>query len=208
VRSTPWYRPYANWTQVFTGFIAMFGTVFMTFVLMMLAARWSPSRALGTLLATAGLSAFGAIWLTFAWRLHRTALVISDVGVRVRWLLQTRTVPWEQVKDFSTGQNVRDPGRLWVELADGGRMRTPVRRFEGFFMSTVRDGGSRLRRQAYDDLLRTLNHELRAARARASKGAAPPPSPTSPESGKRPPAPIKLRSSAPADDRPAQTRGD
>jgi hypothetical protein len=99
--------------------------------------------------------------LTFSWRLQRTALVISDKGVRVRWLLKTRTMRWSEIKGFRFDDDVLDVVRLWIDLADGQRVRAPVQQvYFTPYGSRVKDGGARLRHVAADKLLHDLDNEL------------------------------------------------
>ncbi len=109
---------------------------------------------------------FPGIWLTFAWRLARIGLVVSDVGVRIRWLLRTRTFGWNQVKGFHTARDILAPGRLWIESTDGNRVRAPIQRVRRMFFGSMRaDGGAWLTPDRYDALLRTLNSRLAVAQS-------------------------------------------
>ncbi len=153
-----WRRPYPDAFRVFTGFIAVTGTAFAVVVSTMIATHW---RA-GMLLPVAGIGGFLGVWLTVAWRLHRTALLIGDAGVRARWLLRTRTIPWSQVSRFRTAPDFLVRERLWIVLVDGRMVRTPVQRASGVFGSALSDGGTWLRGSRYNTLLDSLTSEVRS----------------------------------------------
>lgn len=153
-----WRRPYPDPSRVFTGFIAIAGTAFAVVVATMIATHWRS----GMVLPVAGIGGFLGVWLTVAWRLHRTALLIGDTGVRVRWLLHTRTIPWLQVSRFHTAPDILVRARLWIVLVDGRTVRTPVQRASGVFGSMLRDGGTWLRGSRYEALLDTLTSEARS----------------------------------------------
>jgi hypothetical protein len=80
----------------------------------------------------------------------------------VRWLLRTRTVPWSQIAQFRTAPDFLVGKRLWIVLADGRTVRTPVQGVTGMFGVRLNDGGTRLRGSRYDDLLDTLVREMRS----------------------------------------------
>jgi hypothetical protein len=71
-----WTRPYEDRMQLFTGTLATFGTLIFAFVALQMAAHWERVPVVAVL-TVAG---FAALWLTFAWRLHRTALVPTARG--------------------------------------------------------------------------------------------------------------------------------
>ncbi len=146
-----WTRPYEDPMRLFTGTFAVLGTLFFAFVAFQMAARWQ-QVPLAAVLAFTG---FAAVWLTFAWRLHRTALVVSRWGVRVRWLWRTHTVVWEQVRGFHSGPDWLVPERLWLQLCDGTKVRTPVRRRRATAYR-LRDGGTVLASERYEELLADL----------------------------------------------------
>jgi hypothetical protein len=111
---------------------------------------------------------FVAFLLTVTWRLHRTALVTSDSAVRVRWLLKTRTMPWHEISGFRFDEDVLEVDRLWIDLADGRRVRTPVQRVARMWNgSKLSDGGAWLLHDAAHELLHNLNRELQARRTTA-----------------------------------------
>ncbi|WP_246608043.1 hypothetical protein [Paractinoplanes toevensis] len=153
-----WRRPYRDAFRVYTGFIAVAGTVFALVVATMIATHWRSGRVL----PVAGVGGFLGVWLTLAWRLHRTALLVGDAGVRVRWLLRTRTIPWSRVSRFRTAPDVLVRERLWIVLIDGRMVRTPVQRASGVFGSVLSDGGTWLRGSRYDTLLDALTGEMRS----------------------------------------------
>ena len=99
--------------------------------------------------------------LALMWRFARTGLVVSDAGVRVRWLLHTRTFGWDQVRRFHTARDILAPGSLWIELIDGRQVRPPVQRVRRmFFGSMLADGGAWLTPDRYEALLHTLYSRL------------------------------------------------
>jgi hypothetical protein len=159
---TIWKPPYRDPFRAVTAFSAMFASVVACAFVAAVVTSNVPFPA------AAGLVALMALVLTSAWRFHRTALVTSDRGVRVRWLVDTRTVGWHEIKRFRFGVDVMAMDRLWIDLNDGRQIRTPVQRvprFAGLF--GFRDGGTRLRSGACEDLLRVLDQQLQASRAAA-----------------------------------------
>jgi Bacterial PH domain len=133
-------------------------------------AQWrdvSVAGALGALV----IGGFAVVWVTFAWRLYRTALVVGERGVRIRWLLFTRTIPWSSIKEFRTWPD-RTVVRLVVVLVDGRRLRTAVQRKPRLlYISMIHDGGTLLRPGPYERMLSELN-ALRVAAHSASPSAA------------------------------------
>ncbi|MDG4818335.1 PH domain-containing protein [Micromonospora sp. WMMD956] len=153
-----WTRPYADPMRWFTGAIASAGTMVCLFAGLQIVTHWERIAPIQVL----PVAAFFSVWLTLAWRLHRTALVVSPAGVRVRWLWATRTVPWERVDGFRTGSDWLVADRLWIALGDGTELRTPVRRRTPEPV-TLRDGGTALAAGPYADLLATLDRWRAAA---------------------------------------------
>jgi hypothetical protein len=153
-----WRRPYRDSSRVFTGFITMAGTAFAVVVATMIATHWQSDKVP----QVAGIGGFLGLWLTVAWRLHRTALLVGNEGVRVRWLLRTRTIPWSQVSRFQTAPDVLVRARLWIVLIDGRTVRTPVQRGSGVVGSALHDGGTWLRGSSYNTLLDSLTAEARS----------------------------------------------
>jgi hypothetical protein len=114
------------------------------------------------------------IWLMFAWRFARIGLVISDVGVRIRWIHRTRTFGWGQVERFYTARDILAPARLWIELTDGSQVRTPIQRVRHMLLgSPLADGGPWLTPDRYEALLRTLYSRLALARSARATEALP-----------------------------------
>ena len=160
-----WRRPYPDVFRVVTGLIAGAGTAFAIVVAAMLATHWRSGMAL----PAAGISGFIGVWLTLAWRLHRTAMVVGSAGIRVRWLLRTRTIPWPQIDEFDTAPDVLVRERLWIVLVDGRKVRTPIQRVSGAFGSALNDGGTWLRGSDYNNLLRFLRSEMQLRGAEPGK---------------------------------------
>jgi hypothetical protein len=156
---TTWSRPYRDPFRIATGFVALFASPFAClgfFAIFVVGGGGVPFAALSLFIATV------------AWRLHRTALVVSDIGVRVRWLVKTRTVRWHEVDGFRFKPDLLGVDRLWIDLADGRHIRTPVQRVHRWMNPTrLSDGGTWLLYDACDELLRSLESRLR------SRGAAP-----------------------------------
>lgn len=138
----------------------MAGTIFAVVVATTIAKHW---RSL-MVAPVAGVSGFLGVWLTVAWRFHRTALLVGDAGIRVRWLLRTRTMPWSQVDQFQTAPDFLVRARLWIVLIDGRMVRTPVQRASGIFGSALNDGGTRLRASRYDTLIASLTGQAQSHR--------------------------------------------
>lgn len=156
---TSWTTPYKDSWRVLPYGIAVIGTTFAAFGIGIVA---TPAQSVGAVLIV--LPFLGA-WLTFAWRLARTGLVISDAGVRVRWLHRTRTFSWNRVERFHTARDILAPGRLWIELTDGIQVRTPIQRVRHLVLgSPLSDGGTWLTPDRYEALLRTLNNRLALVR--------------------------------------------
>jgi hypothetical protein len=158
-----WVRPYEDPVRALLYVLAMVGTVFAAVVGVLMAVAWQ-QVSVGEVLIVVS---FFAVWLTFAWRFARTALVVSDEGVRLRWLLRTRTLRWDQVREFYTARDGVISQRLWIELSDGTRVRTPVQRARYPTFGPMRrgDSGSLLNPMRYESMLRNLDHWLAAARA-------------------------------------------
>ncbi|WP_080636844.1 hypothetical protein [Salinispora vitiensis] len=146
-----WTRPYEDPMRLFTGTLAVLGSSFFAFIAFQMATRWQEVP----LAAVSAFTGFAAVWLTFVWRLHRTALVVSRSGVRVRWLWRTRTVAWGQVRGFYSAPDWLVPERLWLQLCDGTKVRTPVRRRHAI-VNRLRDGGTDLASDRYEGLLADL----------------------------------------------------
>lgn len=156
---TRWTRPYADPARPLTGGLALFGSAFFVLGAILMAISW---RQVSVAEVIAFIS-FAMAWLTLMWRFHRTALLVSESGVRLRWLLVTRTFAWAQIHAFETGRDILVPARLWVVLADGRRVRTPAQRAQRLsFGSSFADGGTGLRPEAYGRLLSILRRRLAA----------------------------------------------
>jgi hypothetical protein len=153
-----WRRPYPDAFRLLSGFIAVAGTVFAVVVAAMLATHWRSLMAL----PVAGIGGFIGVWLTAAWRFHRTALLVGDAGIRVRRLLRTRTIPWSQISQFQTAPDILVRERLWIVMVDGQRVRTPIQRASGVFGTALNDGGTRLRGSRYNSLLSALSSEMQS----------------------------------------------
>jgi len=161
-----WIRPYHDPVRVVTGGLAMFGSAFFAFTAVMMVAQWRET----TVIEAVVLVGFAAVWLTFLWRLHRTALLVGFRGARVRWLLRTRTIPWHQIREFRTRKE-RSITRLFIALIDGTMVRTPVQRLRGrLFGSVLSDGGTWLLPEPYDQTLSYLQTRLSDARSREVAG--------------------------------------
>jgi hypothetical protein len=95
---------------VFTGFLAMtMSAMACVFAAGFFVGHWTIgpwARIPATL--------FVAFLLTFTWRLNRTALVISDNGVRARWLLKTRTMRWQEINGFLRCPEFLGGRDVWV----------------------------------------------------------------------------------------------
>ncbi len=157
-----WIRPHDDPVRVVTGGLAMFGSAFFAFAAVTMVAQWRETTVIkaGVLVGSA------AVWLTFMWRRHRTALLVGARGVRVRWLLRTRTIPWHQIREFRTRRE-RSITRLFIALIDGTMVSTPVQRVRRrLFGSVLSDGGTWLPPEPYDRTLSYLQTRLSAARSR------------------------------------------
>jgi hypothetical protein len=156
---TSWERLYDDRLRLVTGFLALGVSGFTCAVA---AAAFTTQGSIIIKVADIG---FGMVFSTFAWRYYRTALVTSRAGVRVRWVALTRTVPWDEVSGFSFGEDWPVADRLWIDLVDGGRMRTPVQRMDWFWYGESifggLDGGTWLEPDGAEALL----HDLDVARS-------------------------------------------
>ncbi|GLW29208.1 PH domain-containing protein [Actinoplanes regularis] len=132
----------------------------------LLDSRRPPRRYPGLL----GLYALLGAGLTFAWRMMRTGMYTSDSGIRVRWLLRTRTYAWSQIDGVEAA-----PARLlglptsraaiWLDLGDGGRVETPVQRRADAVSGSVvvtKNVGPVLRRDRFDRLHQELDQYRKA----------------------------------------------
>lgn len=155
-----WTTPYKDSWRILPYGMAVVGTAFAAAILGVVATQSQSVVAVLIVLPFLG------IWLTFAWRLPRIGLAISDAAVRVRWLLRTRTFGWNQVGRFHTARDILVPGRLWIELTDGIQVRTPIQYVGRMFLGSMRaDGGTWLTPDRYEALLRTLDSRLALARS-------------------------------------------
>ncbi len=158
---TTWTRPYHDPLRVLTGSMVVFGAVFFTFAAITAVAQWREVSFTEAVI----ISAFGSAWLTFTSRLHRTALLVGVGGVRVRWLLRTRTIPWHDIREFSSRRK-RTTTRLFIVLVDGTTVPTRVQRVQHrLFGSALSDGGTWLLPEPYDRLLRYLQSRRAAAKS-------------------------------------------
>jgi hypothetical protein len=152
---TSWTTPYKDSWRILPYGIAVAGTAFTASGIGMVATRSQNVGAVLIVVPPLGM------WLTFVWRLARTGLVISDTGVRVRWVHRTRTFTWNRVRRFHTARDILAPGRLWIELTDGIQVRTPVQRVRNMVLgSALSDGGTWLTPGRYEALLQTLDNRL------------------------------------------------
>ena len=135
----------------------------------------------GALLGLLGLYGAFAAWITFVWRLMRTGLYTSDTGIRVRWLLRTRTYAWSRLRAIDVAPAVllgapTSRAAIWLELVDGDRVETPVQRraqrIPGLLVST-KNVGPVLRSDRFDRVVHDLEQRARA-------GSLPPPGPQRP----------------------------
>jgi hypothetical protein len=101
--SPRWNRPYRDPFKIIPAAIATIGTVFFAAVAIATAATMAKRTSHVPAFALPVVVVFGLVWLMFAWRMYRTALLVSDTGVRVRWLLLTRTFAWSQRRGFRHG---------------------------------------------------------------------------------------------------------
>lgn len=159
-----WTRPYPDPLRVLPVGLASLGTLFLAVAGVGVAASWrvAPPAAI------MGFVAFAATWLAFAWRLARTALLVADRGIRVRWVLRTRTIPWDRIRGFHTGPDILVRERLWIDLIDRTKIRTPVQRVRR--VATLSDGGAWLKPERYAALLGQLERRRAAATPRATLG--------------------------------------
>jgi hypothetical protein len=160
-----WCRPYHDPWRLFTGLVAGVGSAFFAFlVYRMFTTPNNVSMQVAFLILV-----FGVGWVTLAWRLHLTALLVGDEGIRLRWTLLTRTVAWSQIRGFRTE---RDFGaqRLFIELHSGDRVRTPVQRAHSARAMRINDGGTWLRPEQYDALLSDLRTRLAQPHRPAREG--------------------------------------
>lgn len=83
-----WRRPYRDSLRIATGFLALFASGFACVVFVGILVGHAAFRGADVVLA-----AIMLFFLTVVWRLHRTALVAGDPGVRVR-SMRTRAPSW------------------------------------------------------------------------------------------------------------------
>lgn len=157
-----WHRPYRDLSRVITAFFAVLisAVSVVLFAAIFVGHPTFPGAPVVIL-------AVIAFFLTVAWRFHRTGLLISVKGCRVRWLLKTHTEKWSNIHGFRFDDDFLGTSRLWIELVDGRRIRTPVQQVERLLNgSPVSDGGAWLLPEDCDVLLRTLERGLQIGRAR------------------------------------------
>jgi hypothetical protein len=86
-----WRRPYRDPFKIIPATIATIGTLFLAAIAIATTVTMAQGTSHVPAFALPAVVVFGLVWLTFAWRMYRTALLVSDTGVRVRWPLLTRT---------------------------------------------------------------------------------------------------------------------
>ncbi|MBP2320644.1 hypothetical protein JOF56_001029 [Kibdelosporangium banguiense] len=79
---------------------------------------------------------FLAAWTTFAFRMSRIGVFVSDIGVRNRSILRTQTIPWANVKRFETRPMIKGLGSsyagmlrahaVWILLRDSSALQTSL----------------------------------------------------------------------------------
>jgi hypothetical protein len=105
-----------------TGLLLVVGALFGIGLAVSFAAGWQEWRDSYVVLP---------VVLVVIWRLHRVGLYIGDQGVRIRHVLRTRTLPWDDISRFETrpatllGSTTRQPA-IWV-ISPGQAVETPVR---------------------------------------------------------------------------------
>ena len=164
------WRRASGWTtrEIVSALLVAWGAAFMGGVTVMLVVHgimWQ-ARALPGLL---GMYALLGGWLTFAWRQMRTGVYTSESGIRVRWLLRTRTYSWSRIDavDAAPARLLDMPtsrAAIWLDLGNGERVETPVqRRVDAALGSIVftKDVGPVLRRDKFDRLLQELDQRCR-----------------------------------------------
>ena len=156
---TKWRRPYRDPVLILSGILPVVGCVYVVLFAAMTIASWPDVSVPYTVAMGVGF----AVALTLTWRLHRTALVIGDEGVRLRWLLLTRTVAWPDIREFQTrpdrlGLDIRRD-RMFLVRHDGTSVRTPIVRNNP--VPRYHFGARWIRPDRYDLLLTDLNRRLR-----------------------------------------------
>ncbi len=125
-----------------------------------------------------GFGALVLLVLALTVRLNRMGVFYSDVGVRSRSHLRTRTIPWASIEKFEDrpASNVWVPGTnapargVWIVRWDGGTVQTPVvYPIAQFIADGVTDPPTHPRRWTWTEkecrvVLVQLNEELKRAR--------------------------------------------
>lgn len=152
-----WHRPYPNPLRALSGLVVLCGSLVLGFVFLGVAVGHTVPTGPGI-----AVLAFAAAWLVMALRVHRTALLVSDTGIRVSWLTSTRTYAWEAVSGFRFGPDILGTERLWIDLAGGRSVRAPIQRVRKVLGgSLLIDGGTWLEHDRCAVLLSFLEHESR-----------------------------------------------
>lgn len=124
-----WRRvgPLGVMTIIAGGFLVVWGSIVLAIAVNMVLQL--PSDPV----PTAVVVLFVACWWTFAWRLVRTGLYVSQTGLRLVYPWRTRTLPWSSVVEIASRpakvlgiETVRDA--IWVTTATGQQIETPVQR--------------------------------------------------------------------------------
>jgi hypothetical protein len=115
--------------QLLAAVLFVVGSAFAICLSAQLVARggeWQINPVLGIVL----IYGFLGLWLTFAWRMMRIGIYVSDAGVRIRTTLRTRSVSWSDVAavDLAPATLGAEVDAVWLRLAGGGHIETPVSR--------------------------------------------------------------------------------
>ncbi|MCP2323402.1 hypothetical protein HDA40_001909 [Hamadaea flava] len=90
-----------------------------------------------------GIYGFLTLWTGLAWRLYRTGLYVSDEAVRVVYPWRNRVVAWNDIADITSepamlGGWATARNAIYLNLANGDRLETPVQRQTGRFTGGIR----------------------------------------------------------------------
>ena len=80
---------------------------------------WAAAPAVGV---------FVLMWEVFLWRVTLVGVFVSDYGIKIRMVLQTRVIPWSRVGRAWAGQAASyDAWQVWVSTRDPERdFETPI----------------------------------------------------------------------------------
>ncbi|WP_027341440.1 hypothetical protein [Hamadaea tsunoensis] len=126
------------------------------------AGEWEVNPVVGSL----SIYGFLTLWTGFAWRMHRTGIYVSDTAVRLIYPWRNRVIPWSDVVNIASrpamlGTWATARNAIYLDLANGDRVETPVQRGTARFIRGVRKNIGPVLGQVEFDATVTFLREMR-----------------------------------------------